>query len=449
MTRNTMNKTTYVQIASVLPIAAATLALAQPLTYTIQELPALESNRPDRGTNAIGMNEAGHVVGVAEDDLGLLHTVVWIDAQIAIVVEDEPGLAFVNGKGINNNDVIVGQGMEQLPSGAWQGCPMAYEDGVGIYRPYEPPPVSGWAWAINDSGQIGYTVRGEMVIYDPIDGIRSFELPGYPVGFGQEVWEINNAGQACGAARGADYFWHSYRYDYATDTLVDLHDEVMFRHTVGYGINEAGDIAGWGVRHDNWQPPVVWAADGRQILLAIGDLGYSHAYGNAEHINGHGTVVGMDISGAGEQPIGWIAYDALSVGPADVTTQGAADGDPFFGVPDRLITASDINFYVNAWGAGDLAIADVTTQGAGPGDTGYGIPDGLTTAADINYYVNAWVAGPTTPTKLVLRDQLSPADNIAWTRMHPFEINDAGQICGTGVWNGTMRGFLMTPAPGN
>jgi len=37
--------------------------------------------------------------------------------------------------------------------------------------------------------------------------------------------------------------------------------------------------------------------------------------------------------------------------------------------------------------------ADVTTQGAGSGDPLFGIPDGIMTAADINYYVNLWVAG--------------------------------------------------------
>ena len=41
--------------------------------------------------------------------------------------------------------------------------------------------------------------------------------------------------------------------------------------------------------------------------------------------------------------------------------------------------------------AGAGCIADVTTQGAGAGDPGYGEPDGLVTAGDINYYVNFWV----------------------------------------------------------
>ena len=80
-------------------------------------------------------------------------------------------------------------------------------------------------------------------------------------------------------------------------------------------------------------------------------------------------------------------------GVADVTTTGAAIGDPGFGVPDGQVTGADIQFYVNAWVAGDLAIADLTTTGAGVGDPGFGVPDGQITAADINFYVNAWILG--------------------------------------------------------
>jgi|GEM_PF-1571039 len=78
---------------------------------------------------------------------------------------------------------------------------------------------------------------------------------------------------------------------------------------------------------------------------------------------------------------------------ADLTTQGAGVGDPGYGVPDGGVTAADLNYFVNAWVAGDAGIADMTTQGAGLGDAGYGVPDGGVTAADLNYYVNLWV-GP-------------------------------------------------------
>jgi len=78
---------------------------------------------------------------------------------------------------------------------------------------------------------------------------------------------------------------------------------------------------------------------------------------------------------------------------ADVTTIGAGVGDPFYGVPDGVISAADLQLVVNHWLAGELCFGDWTTQGVGQWDPGYGVPDGLTTAADLNYFVNAWAYG--------------------------------------------------------
>jgi len=78
---------------------------------------------------------------------------------------------------------------------------------------------------------------------------------------------------------------------------------------------------------------------------------------------------------------------------ADITTQGAGSAQAGYGVPDGLVTASDIMFFVNAWIAPDLMIADVNTEATVPGDPDYGTPDGTATAADINYFVGSWLAG--------------------------------------------------------
>jgi|GEM_PF-1755350 len=78
---------------------------------------------------------------------------------------------------------------------------------------------------------------------------------------------------------------------------------------------------------------------------------------------------------------------------ADVTTQGAGAGDKLDGIADGIISAADLNFFVNDWVQGDLGLADITTQGAGENDPGYGIPDGNISGADINFYVNEWIKG--------------------------------------------------------
>ena len=92
----------------------------------------------------------------------------------------------------------------------------------------------------------------------------------------------------------------------------------------------------------------------------------------------------------------WITeliFDDPACSRADVTTFGAGRNDPGYGVPDGIITASDLLYFLNAWIAFDLNIADVTTLNAGVGDPGYGVPDGVVTAVDLNFFVNLWVQG--------------------------------------------------------
>jgi hypothetical protein len=117
-------------------------------------------------------------------------------------------------------------------------------------------------------------------------------------------------------------------------------------------------------------------------------------------LNGEVRLVDDASADTGVGPSAFLdlgAYERASApsgcSPADVTTTGAGAGSPGYGVPDNQITAADLNYFVNAWVAGDLGIADVTTTGAGAGDPGYGVPDGTVTGADLNYYVNLWVAG--------------------------------------------------------
>jgi len=77
---------------------------------------------------------------------------------------------------------------------------------------------------------------------------------------------------------------------------------------------------------------------------------------------------------------------------ADITTQGAGAGNTNYGMPDGVVSAADIQYYVNLFTTSDPN-ADFTTTGAGVGDPGYGVPDGSITAADIQFYVNLYIAG--------------------------------------------------------
>jgi len=133
---------------------------------------------------------------------------------------------------------------------------------------------------------------------------------------------------------------------------------------------------------------------GTQLDKLLADDGASgDGFGTGVAASGSYSLAGAPYNNAGAQDSGAAYLFGTASCAADLTTQGAGVGDPGYGVPDGLVTAADLNYFVNAYVSADLAIADITTQGAGVGDPGYGVPDGLVTAADLNYYVNLWVAG--------------------------------------------------------
>lgn len=73
-----------------------------------------------------------------------------------------------------------------------------------------------------------------------------------------------------------------------------------------------------------------------------------------------------------------------SCSPADVTTDGSANG-----VPDGLITLSDFSFYLSRWSAGD-ASADITLDGVC--DPGAGGGDGVS-LSDFSCFLSLWSDG--------------------------------------------------------
>ncbi|MEM1331034.1 MAG: GC-type dockerin domain-anchored protein [Planctomycetota bacterium] len=78
---------------------------------------------------------------------------------------------------------------------------------------------------------------------------------------------------------------------------------------------------------------------------------------------------------------------------ADVTTDGANQGEAGYGIPNGEITVTDLTFFVEQWLAGNASRTDLTTDGANAGDPGYGEPDGLVAITDLTYYVENWLAG--------------------------------------------------------
>jgi probable HAF family extracellular repeat protein len=348
-------------------LVSSLASAAAPPAYEIVDLGVLgDGTNPNVAANATGLNELGHVAGLAEDDDLAPHAVLWRDGEIIDLGTLDVG-GFGYAKGVNDLDSVVGWCTAPIPDGggAYTGRPFVWTEGTGMVDPAFGEGFNGECWGINNHGQLAITL-GTAHCWDPTLGLVPIEYPDVTAG-SSRAWEVNNNGIVCGEARRADGNLHAYRYEIATATITELaFDPALEEDTIAYGINDLDDVVGISYRLDDSQRAALWAGDGTVIYFPAEAFGPIFPYDRAEHVNNHGDVVGVVYPNLpGISRIGWIAY----------------------------------------------------------GVTG----------------------GNGTPVQHDLRTLLSPADQARWTLLHPFEINDRGQLCGIGVVDGSTRAFLMTP----
>jgi|GEM_PF-3365252 len=289
--------------------------------------------------------------------------------------------------------------------------------------PCPPEAERIWPEAISDSG---YVVGG-MEIDEPAQipyyrGFRinpdlSFEVLDQPQNTSCYANAVNIYGQVAGRCSGDPAYWESDGTFHrvvmeANNEGVDIDDQgEMLIQTIGVppalwspgtglrSLTDHGLDAGfwpWGMNlldhvvGDNVSAEPWILMDGTysflQAALVNGD-GWDLAW--ARGINDAGQIVGI-----GSHNGVHMCYLLTPVGlcGSDVTTAGAAPNGLGYGVPDGETNTSDLNYFVNAWVAGDTN-ADITTMNAPAGDPAYGQPDGLVTAADLQHYVNLWING--------------------------------------------------------
>ena len=337
--------------------------------YLIEEIPTLGTPGSEANSNATGLNEQGDVAAIVEDDSWKGHAAIYRDGELTLLDPIYPG-GGATPRGINDLGEVCGWADAQVPP-AVVAHPMVWteEDGM-VDLAADVGLLGGWAWGINNSGQVSLAL-GYAYVWDPVTGLQEIRYPDSPAGFsGAEAWEINNAGVVCGEARRQENELHAFRYDSATGAITDLHagmpDAESFRMSRAYGINDNNDIAGTAVAYTWELYPMVWRGDGTTIQMGCGDVRPDLLYCTAEHINMRGDVIGHDLSfEPGIPGVGWLAFGVLE---------------------------------------GDLR-------------------------------------------KYTVESFLAPDALSTWTRLHPFEINEARQVCGTGLNAGHTRGFLLTPYP--
>ena len=236
---------------------------------------------------------------------------------------------------------------------------------------------------------------------------------------------------ACAAARGQEP--PTYR-------LTPVDSGVAGSYVVTRSVNERGEIAGQLSQRQGGARPVLWTPTGGTTPLRDFS-GLPAVSGQAIGINDLGQVAGT-VNGRA-------AFWTSATGAAN-----AAAADPSF--------ANDINnagvviggeiLNNGADGRGFRRLADGTLQylpgGGGLAVNSAGYVSGLTRT---NPFV--WAPdGTVTPLQGLSTNVFGMAHRINdsnWVVQltNAFDVNDRGQVVGQGLYQGQLRGFLLTPVP--
>ncbi len=273
---------------------------------------------------------------------------------------------------------------------------------------------------------------------------------------------------------------------YEAGTLTNLGLPAATRATWGWGINDAGHVAGSGILSTGYGIAFVHRNGAFTTLPTLGgNSGGARDINNAGFVTGQsnladntgrafrydlntgtmtdlGTLGGLTSYGAAINANGWVA------GSSDVSMTGSATrafiarpGQAMFGfgLGGDFSSAQDINDAGKVVGQSSLpgnnevshaflftgeTVLDLGTLG-GRLSTGYGINDadtvvGASLKEDNNtFYAFIYQNGVMTDLNTLI------APDSGWVLNTALKINNAGVIVGTGTFAGEQRGFILAP----
>lgn len=282
------------------------------------------------------------------------------------------------------------------------------------------------------------------------DGDTMVDLGFLPNGSSSYGIGINNAGQVVGFGETPDSLEQAFIYNGGSMTSLGILPGGS--RSIAYGINDSAQVVGW----------ADIAGDARRAFLHAGgamiDLGTLPGDDQAEAnaINNSGQVVGWSYPAS--SPVGDCRiyrsdcpYHAFSYSNGAMAPLGTLAG----GSMSRALNVNDIGQIV---GLADTAAASVHAflySGGQMTDLGaLGGPSSSSVATDIN--ASGQIVGHSTAASgdwhaflyaagsMIDLNDLLPPDS-GWSLTYAFGINDAGQITGLGVHQGQQHAFLMTP----
>ncbi len=278
---------------------------------------------------------------------------------------------------------------------------------------------------INDAGTVtGYmSRRGGLpetgFLYR--DGVMN-SLGDFGAGISSRALSINGHGDVAGALDGRATVFGS------DGSVRDLGGALGGEYSEASSINESGMTAGTA-------NGVVFFHDGTQsvLLKSLGSTYYAR-------INDAGTVLTDDSNDLILYSDGQLTrlprLSDTSMSAGGINNAGQVTGTARIGIYDQSFVYSD----------GAYQLIDVGALGNG------------SHATDINdkgWVVGQLIGGSVPGSVMLYRDGqahllqslLYPAAASHWNGLTPVAINNAGQIVGTGSYNGHLRSFIATPVP--
>lgn len=248
---------------------------------------------------AYAINDHGHVVGTLSEVTS--RSFLWKDGHMQFIDPADTYLSWIGN--INNTGQVVG-----IIKAGYYAPPLGYlwENGATHMLPTPYPNDSMWGAVINDFGMLGVNIwvggPTALIAYRGINGI--YERLAAPDYYNQ-VTAINNAGQLAGVYfpsrtyRATAIRWEpSGRYTVIGGLLPDpLFPGEFLDDSIAYALNDNGDVVG---RAGN--VPFLWKDGTLYNLAELTDvdneniLALSTAYGinNAGQIVGYGIVKRQD-----------------------------------------------------------------------------------------------------------------------------------------------------------
>ncbi len=311
----------------------------------------------------------------------------------------------VRAASIDNLGRVHAENDKSAPGGGGLQWRALLWDGQSSQEIFPPLMGSTWSGGLNDRGQVAgyYTAFGAGGAALPLHGYIWENGTLTDVIFGNHgftrIFDINELGVTTGAYLSDDLFgfvFQNHAFVRAPNgNWLDL-GTLGGRESRGLALNDRMQITGMARTPSDAHAGFFWESSSG--MVDIGHLGGTFC--SPEDINNHGQIVGQSNDALGQgRPFVWQSGSMIDLGTLGGTS-GRAKGINDHG--DVVGNALDL---------GGVQRAVIWPDGGAP--------------IDLNFYLPI---------------------GSAWNLTGAHEINELGEICGTGLLNGVQRAYRLQPS---